>query len=216
MSPGERKARFGSAIGRRKREKLRNKQVSKDDRVSPGQSMAVSGNVGLAGLSQRRLEDALRAGRQNTRGTEYTGDLADFMNRKNLEIAQNEARVAGELRTDPSKRGFRGFLPRYEGGLGQFFGDLGRGLTNLTSQITPERLMGTIAGTALGLGPIGSLITGQIAGTYGDDDPSNNFFGNMGRSLQKDFGDTINFLEMNDQDQREEFINYLSRFGLDR
>jgi hypothetical protein len=37
------------------------------------------------------------------------------------------------------------------------------------------------------------FLGGLIGGTYGDDDPSNNFFGKIGSSLKKDFTDTVNF-----------------------
>jgi len=63
---------------------------------------------------------------------------------------------------------------------------------SMTTRLSPQGLLGTAIGTAL-FGPIGGFLMGNIAGTYGDDDESNNFFGNMGQSLQKDFTDTKDF-----------------------
>ena len=53
-------------------------------------------------------------------------------------------------------------------------------------------MIGSLIGNAL-LPGIGGLLGGIIGGTYADDDPSNNFFGNIGASLRKDITDTINF-----------------------
>ena len=55
--------------------------------VSPMQSMAMTGNTSLAGLSQKNANKALTSGLQNKQGTKYSGDLKDFMQKRNLEIA---------------------------------------------------------------------------------------------------------------------------------
>ena len=175
--------------GKGKAEKLGPKKTSKkntSNNVSPGQSMAMAGNTSLAGLSQKAASDALKAGQQNKQGTKYSGKLADFMAKKNVEIAQNQAQIQRDLLADPSKAGFKGFLPK---GFGKGLQNFGQGIM---SSLTPQRMIGSALGTAL-LGPLGGIIGGLIGGTYGDDDPSNNFFGKIGSSLKKDFTDTVNF-----------------------
>lgn len=170
--------------GKGKAEKLGSKKTSKKDtsnNVSPGQSMAMAGNTSLAGLSQKAASDAVKAGKQNKQGTKYSGKLADFMAKKNVEIAKNQAKVQKDLLADPSKAGFKGF--------GQGLKKFGQGIM---SNLTPQRMLGSALGTAL-LGPLGGILGGLIGGTYGDDDPSNNFFGKIGSSLKKDFTDTVNF-----------------------
>jgi len=60
-----------------------------------------------------------------------------------------------------------------------------------------------ILGTAIGyglFGPFGGFLGGTIGGTYGDDDESNNFFGNVGQNLQTDFDDTKNFFSNEEGD----------------
>ena len=74
-------------------------------------------------------------------------------------------------------------------GIMQGLKNFGQGIM---SNLTPQRMLGTALGTAL-LGPLGGILGGIIGGTYGDDDPSNNFFGKIGSSLKKDFTDTVNF-----------------------
>jgi len=70
---------------------------------------------------------------------------------------------------------------------------------SMTTRLSPQGLLGTAIGTAL-FGPIGGFLMGNIAGTYGDDDESNNFFGNIGQSLQKDFTDTKDFFSNEEGD----------------
>ena len=63
---------------------------------------------------------------------------------------------------------------------------------SVKAKFSPQGLLGTVIGTAL-FGPVGGFLMGNIAGTYGDDDESNNFFGNIGKSLQTDFSNTKDY-----------------------
>ena len=77
-------------------------------------------------------------------------------------------------------------------------GDIASGIM---SSLSPQRVIGSLIGGAL-FGPIGSFFGGLIGGTYGDDDPSNNFGGVMMNALQTDFSNILgnpvpNFGELN-------------------
>ena len=73
------------------------------------------------------------------------------------------------------------------------FGDTISSLTDtFKTKFSPQGIVGTAIGTAL-LGPIGGFILGNIAGSYGDDDDSNNAFSNIGQAMQTDFS---NFSDM--------------------
>ena len=128
----------------------------------------------------KELKEALERGRISPEGTEYTGKLADTMMRQNIDQFNQRQlrRRAAEESPRPS--------------LGDAFRSIGQGITGLTSQLSPQRVIGSLIGNAL-LPGIGGLLGGIIGGTYADDDPSNNFFGNIGASLRKDVRDTINF-----------------------
>ena len=74
-------------------------------------------------------------------------------------------------------------------------------LTGIMSNLTPQRMIGSLIGSAL-FGPLGGLLGGIIGGTYGDDDPSNNFGGVMMNALRQDFSNILgnpvpNFGELN-------------------
>jgi len=77
-----------------------------------------------------------------------------------------------------------------------FFSGMGGGIQSLASNFTPGRIVGSLIGNALFPG-IGGLLGGYIGGTYGDDDPSNNFFGNLGENLKTDLADTVEFFKPN-------------------
>ena len=67
------------------------------------------------------------------------------------------------------------------------FGDTISALTDtFKTKFSPEGIVGTVIGTAL-FGPIGGFVLGNIAGSYGDDDDSNNAFGNIGQAIRTDF-----------------------------
>ena len=121
----------------------------------------------------KELKEALQRGKTNIKGTEYTGKLADAMRTANIDQFNRRqlSRRAAEESPRPS---------------------IMQGIRGLTSQLSPQRVIGSLIGNAL-LPGIGGLLGGIIGGTYADDDPSNNFFGNVGASLKKDVSDTINF-----------------------
>ena len=121
----------------------------------------------------KELKEALERGKTNIKGTEYTGKLADAMRTANIDQFNRRqlSRRAAEESPRPS---------------------IMQGIRGLTSQLSPQRVIGSLIGNAL-LPGIGGLLGGIIGGTYADDDPSNNFFGNIGASLRKDITDTINF-----------------------
>jgi hypothetical protein len=126
----------------------------------------------------KELKEALERGRVSPEGTEYTGKLAETMMRQNLNQF-NQRQLRRRAMEDAPQR------PGIMQGLRNF----GQGIM---SNLTPQRMLGSALGTAL-LGPLGGILGGLIGGTYGDDDPSNNFFGKIGSSLKKDFTDTVNF-----------------------
>jgi hypothetical protein len=136
----------------------------------------------------KELKEALERGRISPEGTEYTGKLADTMMRQNIDQFNRRQLRRRALEDAPERLGF-----------GDAFRSIGRGITGLTSQLSPQRIIGSLIGNAL-LPGIGGLLGGIIGGTYADDDESNNFFGNVGASLKKDITDTINFF------RPEEFV----------
>ena len=174
-------------------EKLGSKTTSN---VSPGQSMAMTGNTSLAGLSQEAASDAVKAGKQNPKGTKYGGKLADFMAKKNVEIAQNQAKVQRDLLADPSKAGFKGFLPK---GLGQGLQKFGQGIMQ---NMTPARMIASGIGSLL-FGPIGGVLAGLLANRATTDafkkdvGDTIDFGQKLGSNLQTDFLDTVNFFRPN-------------------
>ena len=129
----------------------------------------------------KELKEALQRGKTNIKGTEYTGKLADAMRTANINQFNRRQLRRRALEDAPERLGF-----------GDAFRSIGRGITGLTSQLSPQRVIGSLIGNAL-LPGIGGLLGGIIGGTYAADDESNNFFGNVGASLKKDITDTINF-----------------------
>ena len=122
----------------------------------------------------KELKEALERGKISPEGTEYTGKLADTMMRQNIDQFNQRQLRRRALEDAPERPGIL------------------QGIRGLTSQLSPQRVIGSLIGNAL-LPGIGGLLGGIIGGTYADDDPSNNFFGNIGASLRKDITDTINF-----------------------
>ena len=122
----------------------------------------------------KELKEALQRGKTNIKGTEYTGKLADAMRTANINQFNRRQLRRRALEDAPERPGIL------------------QGIRGLTSQLSPQRVIGSLIGNAL-LPGIGGLLGGIIGGTYADDDPSNNFFGNIGASLRKDITDTINF-----------------------
>jgi hypothetical protein len=124
---------------------------------------------------------------QNIKGTKYSPELAAAITASNKAAFDKKTqreflnRMADLEASSGQKKGFK-----------DAFKSIGQGITGLTSQLSPQRLIGSVIGNAL-LPGIGGLLGGIIGGTYADDDPSNNFFGNVGASLKKDITDTINF-----------------------
>ena len=138
----------------------------------------------------------------NAPSPQYGGSLADTQNIKGTKYSpQLAAAITASNKAAFDKKTQREFLNRMadlEASSGQkkgfkdAFKNIGKGITGITSQLSPQRLIGSVIGNAL-LPGIGGLLGGIIGGTYADDDPSNNFFGNIGASLKKDVRDTINF-----------------------
>jgi len=85
-----------------------------------------------------------------------------------------------------------GYSPIGSNPSNNFFSGIGSGISNLASNFNMGNVMGSAIGNMIAPG-IGGLLGGYIGNTYGDDDPSNNFFGNLGKNLQTDFGDTVDF-----------------------
>ena len=85
-----------------------------------------------------------------------------------------------------------GYSPIGSNPSNNFFSGIGSGISNLASTFNIGNVVGSAIGNAIFPG-IGGLLGGYIGNTYGDDDPSNNFFGNLGENLKTDFGDTVDF-----------------------
>ncbi|MDC1302880.1 hypothetical protein N8Y98_02905 [Pelagibacterales bacterium] len=85
-----------------------------------------------------------------------------------------------------------GYSPIGSNPSNNFFSGIGSGISNLASNFNIGNVVGSAIGNAIFPG-IGGLLGGYIGNTYGDDDPSNNFFGNLGENLKTDFGDTVDF-----------------------
>ena len=151
------------------------KESKKQGTKESQQAQKAKGQKALA-----ELKAAQKAQKENLKGTKYVGKLADFMQKKNIEDFNER------------QRRFREFEESQRPSLKDAFKSIGKGITGITSQLSPQRLIGSVIGNAL-LPGIGGLLGGIIGGTYADDDPSNNFFGNVGASLKKDVSDTINF-----------------------
>jgi len=66
-----------------------------------------------------------------------------------------------------------------------FFSNAG-GLSNLMSSFNMGNVLGSVIGNAIFPG-IGGILGGYIGNTYGDDDDTNNFFGNLGQNIRTDF-----------------------------
>ena len=140
-----------------------------------------------------------QGGGYNAPGPQYGGSLADTQNKLGTQYSPElAAAITASNKAAFDKKTQRDFINRMadlEASSGQKK-SFGQGLKNfgqgIMSNLTPQRMLGTALGTAL-LGPLGGILGGIIGGTYGDDDPSNNFFGKIGSSLKKDFTDTVNF-----------------------
>ena len=118
--------------------------------------------AGLRDEKQRRStrQDAVDlANNMDTSG--YVGDTRDAIQRANIAIKENEARVAQRLAEDPTRAGFRGFLPSRTD-IDAFRGSFGRGLDALRSTFTPGRMIASGIGSAL-FGPIGGFVAGLLA-----------------------------------------------------
>jgi|TARA_R100000030_G_scaffold48397_3_gene36520 hypothetical protein len=173
-------------------------------------------------------------GLKNKKGTSYSDSLSKAIDKVNKQTAQNKldrqlARSLNQLQLNAIKGtpslsiadyspstmggltptdalGFMDSMKFNTAGFGEGLNKFGKGITGLTSQLTPQRLIGSVIGNAL-LPGIGGILGGIIGGTYGDDDTTNNFFGKIGSSLQKDFTDTVNFFNQNTLPETEETIS---------
>ena len=93
--------------------------------------------------------------------SKYSGNLRDAIQRKNIDIKNNQRRVAERIAEDPTRAGFRGFLPSRTD-IDAFKGSFGRGLDALRSTFTPGRMIASGIGSAL-FGPIGGFVAGLLA-----------------------------------------------------
>ena len=89
--------------------------------------------------------------------SKYTGNLRDVIQNKNIEIQQNRQRVAQAIAEDPTKAGFRGFLPSKT--------DIERTqqrFANLGQAITPQNIAGGIISLATGVPFLGNFLLGAL------------------------------------------------------
>ena len=115
--------------------------------------------------------------------SKYSGNLRDAIQRKNIDIKNNQRRVAERIAEDPTRAGFRGFLPSRTD-IDAFRGSFGRGLDALRSTFTPGRMIASTIGSAL-LGPVGGILAGLLANRAPTD------------AFKTDVRDTMNFFRPN-------------------
>ena len=159
-----------------------------------------------------------QGGGYNAPGPQYGGSLADTQNKLGTKYSPElAAAITASNKAAFDKKTQRDFINRMadlEASSGQKK-SFGQGLKNfgqgIMSNLTPQRMLGTALGTAL-LGPLGGILGGLIGGTYGDDDPSNNFFGKIGSSLKKDATDTLNFGKLIGQNLKTDFRDTIGFF----
>ena len=176
------------------------------DKDDPGKDRSTGGNKPGQGSGY------------NTPGPQYGGSLADTQNKLGTQYSPELAaaitasnKAAFDNRT---KRDFINRMAKLEASSGQKK-SFGQGLKKfgqgIMSNLTPQRMLGSALGTAL-LGPFGGILGGLIGGTYGDDDPSNNFFGKIGSSLKKDATDTIDFGKQIGSNLQTDFLDTVNFF----
>jgi|5_EtaG_2_1085323.scaffolds.fasta_scaffold02810_3 hypothetical protein len=172
-------------------------------------------------------------GLKNKKGTSYSDSLSKAIDKVNKQTAQNKldrqlARSLNQLQLNAIKGtpslsmadyspstmggltptdglGFMDSMKFNTAGFGEGLNKFGKGITGLTSQLTPQRVLGSIIGNALMPG-FGGILGGLIGGTYGDDDSTNNFFGTIGSNLKTDLTNTLDFLNPT-SDETEETIS---------
>jgi len=126
--------------------------------------------------------------------SKYSGNLRDAIQRKNIDIKNNQRRVAERIAEDPTRAGFRGFLPSRTD-IDAFKGSFGRGIMQ---NITPGRMVASTIGSAL-LGPVGGILAGLLANRATTDafkkdvGDTIGFGKQLGGNLKTDFLDTVNF-----------------------
>jgi len=130
--------------------------------------------------------------------SKYSGNLRDAIQRKNIDIKNNQRRVAERIAEDPTRAGFRGFLPSRTD-IDAFKGSFGRGLDALKSTLTPGRMIASGIGSAL-FGPVGGILAGLLANQRTVD------------AAKKDFRDTINFGKQIGQDLKTDFFDTIDFF----
>ena len=90
--------------------------------------------------------------------SKYTGNLRDAIQNKNIEIQQNRQRVAQEIAEDPTRAGFRGFLPSRTD-----IEQTRERFANLGQAITPKNIAGGIISLATGVPFLGNFLLGALA-----------------------------------------------------
>jgi len=93
--------------------------------------------------------------------SKYSGDTRDAIQRTNIDIARNQQRVAQRIAEDPTRAGFRGFLPSRTD-LSDFRQNLGQGFENVSSLLSPRNILGGIASLALGVPFLGNILFGGL------------------------------------------------------
>jgi len=137
---------------------------------SYGKALSDAGKKGGAGkdkafqnLDQQALDQAY-----GMDTSKYSGDLRDVIQNKNIDIARNQQRVAQRIAEDPTRAGFRGFLPSRTD-LSGFRQNLGQGFENVSSLLSPRNILGGIASLALGVPFLGNILFGGLQEAQAED-----------------------------------------------
>ena len=107
-------------------------------------------------LDKDKRRDAIdRANDMDT--SKYSGNLRDVIQNKNIEIKRNQERVAQQIAEDPTRAGFRGFLPSKTD-----IEQTRERFANLGQSITPKNIAGGIISLAAGVPFLGNILLGAL------------------------------------------------------
>lgn len=84
--------------------------------------------------------------------SKYSGDLRDVIQNKNIQVQKNKERIQQDLAANPSKAGFKGFLPSEVGNF-----------------LTPQNIFGGIISLALGVPFLGNALFGGFQKAQAED-----------------------------------------------
>ena len=147
-----------------------------------------SGHVGYGGTHATQQAAANAAGMQSTHGNVSPAQSMAMVGDPSLAgMTQAQAQRNVTTRGVPQAQGPQQGITASTAAT-SFSNPLSSIGSYLSSNITPQRMMGSLIGN-LAFGPIGGIIGGIIGGTYGDDQPG--FFGNVAEGLQTDFGNIL-------------------------